>query len=373
MAVEHWTAQVPLGLEDEVAAEIRALGGGVGKTTTEPGLVRFQGPADAGYRANLSLRGANRILKTLSESEAMSFHALRVGASQLPWEDYLPKGCALRFSVSSVGCKLYHTGAVADALREGLELRGLRFSEDPAAPGLSIDARGTRDWWTLSVDTSGHGLTRRGYRKQTAKAPLRETLAAAVLRLAGYAGGRPLVDPMCGSGTFVIEAGLVATARASGLDRNFAFEAFPSFDSARWTELQATARSAVREDELPPLEGADRRGGAVRASRANAQRAGLGGVCRFFDRSLADLPADAGTGLMVLNPPYGHRTTIPESESGAVWASWGATLRTRRPAWEIALVSPDAELAKAFGASGRPKARFNNGGIPVALWILPAT
>ncbi|MEE2828048.1 MAG: RNA methyltransferase [Myxococcota bacterium] len=372
MTNPFWIAHAPPGLEDLVAAEIRALGGGIGKTRKEPALVRFEGPPDAGYRANLRLRCAERILKPLRACPLDSFAAMRIEVSKLPWEDYLPTRCRISFSVSAKGCKLYHTGAVADALREGLELRGLRFSEDPAAPGLSIDARGTRDWWTLSVDTSGRSLTRRGYRKQTAKAPLRETLAASVLRLAGYTGEQPLVDPMCGSGTFVIEAGLVAMNRAAGQDRSFAFEAFPSFDSVRWEEVKATASSAVLDGSPPSLEGGDRTGGAVRAARANARRAGLQEVCRFAERKLADLPRDTGPGLVVLNPPYGHRTTIPDSEAREAWASWGRILRERRPGWEIALVSPDAELAKAFGASGRPRARFKNGGIPVALWILPS-
>jgi len=279
-----------------------------------------------------------------------------------------------------MGCKLYHTGAVEDALREGLEGRGIRISPESDEYPLWIDARGTHDWWTLSIDTSGRGLTRRGYRKATAKAPLRETLAATVLRAAGYEGKRPLLDPMCGSGTFVIEGAWLASGRAPGLHRSFAFSRFPSFDSARWQEILDKAKTAVSEDALPKLVGKDSSGGAIKASLSNATRAGVQDITSFSRGDLAALEHREGRGLVVLNPPYGHRLEDPEEDRERrapspkmerSYRAWGEQLRSAVPGWDIALVSPSEELARAFGAKTRPKLRFRNGGLSVGLWVLP--
>ena len=376
MTPQHWTLRVPLDLEKICSSELRALGGGIGKTRWEPGVVYFEGPPDAGMRANLHLRCADRVLKTLGAGEAQSFHTLRVRCAELPWEEYLPRGCDVRFSVSAVGCKLYHTGAVEDALREGLEGRGIRISPESEEYPLWIDARGTHDWWTLSIDTSGRGLTRRGYRKATAKAPLRETLAATVLRAAGFQGKRPLLDPMCGSGTFVIEGASLAANRAPGLGRRFAFERFPTLDGSRWSALVRKAELGVRTEEVPALVGKDSSGGAVRASRSNAVRAGVQDITTFSRGDVANLEERSGRGLVVLNPPYGHRLEGSDDTRGnsskllRSYSAWGASIRAAAPGWDIALVSPDDELAQAFGATNRPKLRFRNGGISVALWML---
>ncbi len=379
MATESWTLRVPLDLEKTCAAELRALGGGIGKTTWEPGVIYFEGPADAAMRANLQLRCADRVLKPLGSGEAVSFHTLRLRMAELPWEKYLPTGSDVRFSVSAMGCALYHTGAVEDALREGLEGRGVRVAPESDEFPLWIDARGTRDWWTLSVDTSGRGLTRRGYRKATAKAPIRETLAAAVLRAAGYNGTGPLLDPMCGSGTFVIEGAWMAANRAPGLGRNFAFERFPTCDQERWSALKERAREAVRSDGLPPLEGRDSSGGAITASLGNAGRARVKGITSFSRGKVAELEAREGKGLIVVNPPYGHRIDDDEFCTERVpvtpklersYKAWGASLRAAAPGWDIAVVSPSNELAAAFGAGERPKLRFRNGGLSVGLWLI---
>jgi putative N6-adenine-specific DNA methylase len=380
MAATSWTLRVPLDLEKTCATELRALGGGIGKTTWDPGVIYFEGPADAAMRANLHLRCADRVLKPLGAGEASSFHTLRLRMAELPWEEYLPSGSDVRFSVSAMGCKLYHTGAVEDALREGLEGRGIRIAPESDEFPLWIDARGTRDWWTLSIDTSGRGLTRRGYRKATAKAPIRETLAAAVLRAAGYEGTGPLLDPMCGSGTFVIEGAWIASKRAPGLGRSFAFERFPNCDGARWKDLVQKAKSDVCVQDLPRLEGRDSSGGAIQASQGNASRAGVAAITSFTRGKVADLEAREGRGLIVLNPPYGHRLEGEEEGGERVpvspkmersYTAWGEHIRAAAPGWDIAIVSPSNTLAEAFGAGPRPKLRFRNGGLSVGLWLLP--
>ena len=373
MANLPWTLRVPLDLEKTCAAELRALGGGVGKTTWDPGVVYFEGPEDAAMRANLHLRTADRVLKPLGAGEAVSFHTLRLRCSELPWENYIPPGSAVNISVSAMGCKLYHTGAVEDAIREGLEGRGLRLVEESEDYPLWVDARGTRDWWTLSIDTSGRGLTRRGYRKATAKAPIRETLAAAVLRAAGYEGSRPLMDPMCGAGTFVIEGSWIASKRAPGMGRKFAFQRFPSFDEDRWGEIVRKADEAERKEGLPRVVGYDKAGGAVRAAKSNALRAGVAGMVDFQRQEIANLAVHEQPGLVVLNPPYGQRLEGEDSVEHRrliqSYARWGDELRRSAPGWDVALVCPSQELAQAFGFQSRPKLRFRNGGISVGLWV----
>ena len=379
MATNSLTLRVPLDLEKTCAAELRALGGGIGKTRTEPGVVYFEGPADAAMRANLHLRCADRVLHPLGAGEALSFHTLRLRMAELPWERFLPPGSDVRFSVSAMACKLYHTGAVEDALREGLEGRGIRIAPESDEFPLWIDARGTKDWWTLSIDTSGRGLTRRGYRKATAKAPIRETLAAAVLRAAGYDGTVPLLDPMCGSGTFVIEGAWMASGRASGLGRTFAFERFPSFDKDRWGVLKEKAQADVRTEGLPSIEGRDSSGGAITACLGNAARARVKHITSFSRGKVAELEAREGKGLIVVNPPYGQRLEDDEYCTERVpvspkmersYKAWGAQLRAAAPGWDIAVVSPSNELAAAFGAGSRPKLRFRNGGLSVGLWLI---
>lgn len=373
MANLPWTLRVPLDLEKTCAAELRALGGGVGKTTWDPGVVYFEGPEDAAMRANLHLRTADRVLKPLGAGEAVSFHTLRLRCSELPWENYIPPGSAVNISASAMGCKLYHTGAVEDAIREGLEGRGLRLAEESEDYPLWVDARGTRDWWTLSIDTSGRGLTRRGYRKATAKAPIRETLAAAVLRAAGYEGTRPLMDPMCGAGTFVIEGSWIASKRAPGRGRKFAFQRFPSFDEDRWREIVRKADEAERKEGLPRVVGYDKAGGAVRAAKSNALRAGVAGMVDFQRQEIANLAVHEQPGLLVLNPPYGQRLEGEDSVEHRrllqSYARWGDELRRSAPGWDVALVCPSQELAQAFGFQSRPKLRFRNGGISVGLWV----
>ena len=367
---KHLIAVVAGGLEKVAAKEIRALGGGVGKTSEDRGRVRFEGPADAVYRANLQLRTVERILRPAGPPlQAKTAIQLSAAARELPWEEWIPAGVGVRVSATVRGCTLYHTGAVTDAIREALVYRGL--SGEPAEDGApTIDVRGTGDHWMLAMDTSGASLHRRGYRKATAKAPLRETLAAALLLRAGWTGAVPFLDPMCGSGTLVAEAAAIAARRPPGLDRGFAFEAFPSFDRTVWQEVVGRARAKHEEPRtLPAIVGADGAKGAVRAARSNLERASLAGITTILERRIQDTPPTEGPGLVVVNPPYGRR--IPAGRDAAAaqgeWAAWGRILRERLPGWTICMLSPDKSLGEAAGSTGKPLLRTSNGGISVAL------
>lgn len=382
-------AAIPIGFEQVVAREIRALGGGIGKTSSRAGRIFFEGPADAIYRANLRLRTAERVLVQVGEFSARSMLRWGVYAAEIPWEDWIPSGSEVGIHLSTRACRLFHSGALHDQLMEAIAKRGVTGCSPAGkesaggSPRLAVDVRGTADRFVLSVDTSGAGLHRRGYRKETTKAPLRETIAAALLQRIDWSPAQPLLDPMCGSGTFVIEAGWLAQRRDPGLERSFAFEQFPCFDGPRWSELLEQSRSKMVADAGGvQFEAADRQSGAVRATRNNLQRAGMPRQVRVDQRAFEELRPDGGRGLIVLNPPYGHRLREDAGEghrrqedggSDAVmdtWSSWGATVRDRRPGWDVLLLAPSREHASAFGASGKPRARFRNGGLPISAWHL---
>lgn len=360
-------AVVARGLEDITAREIRALGGGIGKTNKDRGRVSFEGPPDAVFRANLQLRTAERVLVVLGDDvEAAPAIALTRAAREYPWERYIPQGQGVRIAVSVRACKLYHTGAVADAIREALVYRGLS-AEPPGEDALTIDVRGTNNRWTLCVDSTGGNLHRRGYRKATAMAPLRETLAAAMLLQVGWKGEMPLLDPMCGSGTLVAEAAMIAAHRPPALERAFAFERWASFDPSVWSTV--VGRAAGRERSMPfPVVGADSAPSALRAARANLGRVHVEGM-KIVKRRLQDTPADEGPGVVIMNPPYGKRVESGRAMDSAKgeWHAWAELLRSRRPKQAIYALSPEADFAAAAGAVGRPLLRFSNGGIPVAL------
>jgi putative N6-adenine-specific DNA methylase len=213
---------------------------------------------------------------------------------------------------------------------------------------------------TVSADSSGALLHQRGYRVAPAAAPLRETLAAALLLAAGFSPDEPLCDPLCGSGTIAIEAALIAMRRAPGLSRRFAFEKWPGFAAAVLEELRKEARS--REKPISAqIEASDRDAAALAAARENAARAGV--EIRFSERALADLPPAAGSGLVACNPPYGVRIG---GDLRRVYRELGDAAR-RRPGWRVAAVVADEPLAKAAGLTWSKLLRTQNGGIRIEM------
>ncbi len=380
-------AAIPIGFEKVVAQEIRALGGGIGKTRSHAGRISFEGPDDAIYRCNLNLRTAERILVQVGEFSARSMSRWTTYAAAIPWERWIAPDSEVEIQASTRACRLFHTGALHEGLIEALRLRGVDARMPASKRGkakvrpMSVDIRGTADRFVLCVDTSGAGLHRRGYRKETAKAPLRETLAAALLRRVGWTPAQALCDPMCGSGTFLIEAGLLAQRRPPGLDRHFSFVRFPCFDEARWEELRTKAREGLVENGGGVrIEGADRAGGAVRAARNNLARAGMPPSIKVSQRGLVELRSASGRGLIVLNPPYGQRLQTEatdrdgpsDQETLASWSGWAKAIQASRPSWDVLLLAPGREQAGAFGATGKPVARFRNGGLPISAWHLRA-
>ncbi len=333
----------PPGLERWLAEEAREAG----FAPAEPvaGGVRVLGGMAEVWRANLLLRGAGRVLIRIAEFRAPHLAVLDKRARRVDWGAWLRADRPVRVEAVCRRSRIYHAGAAADRLSRAI--RETLGAETRAEAGLRLLARIEDDLCTLSLDTSGAPLHKRGTKQAVGKAPLRETLAALFLRAAGFRGGEPVVDPMAGSGTIPIEAAEIAAGLAPGRGRAFAFEDLAGFDRGAWEALKA-GRPEPRP--APLMRGYDRDAGAVEMARANAERAGLGGRVAFARQPVSALapPEGEGPGLVLVNPPYGGRIG-DKAALRALYGSLGAVLRERFAGWRAGIVTSEAALARASG------------------------
>ena len=348
------------GIESITAGELRALG--AGELVPESGGITFQATATLLQDANLRLRTASRVLVRVARFRARTFFELERHATKLEWDRWLSAGVAPTFDVTSKKSKLYHEKGIAQRLADAA---GRAPGE---GAGQLFVVRVHRDEFTVSIDSSGELLHRRGYRQETAKAPMRETLAAAMLLGAGWDGQAPLVDPMCGSGTIPIEAALIARRMAPGRERGFAFMRWPAFDADAWRALHARAESEMRARSPVPITGSDRDAGAVAAARENAARAGVAEDTTFDEAALSALSAGGGPGFLVSNPPYGVRVG-EEARLRDLYATLGKLVTQRLDGWTVALLTANPRLDHATGLDWREVFRTSNGGIPVRLIV----
>lgn len=359
------------GLESVLAAEVAALPG-ASEVTPLPGGVEFTGDLSTLYRANLWLRTASRVLLRVGELRALHFASLRRQIAQLPWERFATSPVRLSVAATAHHCRLYHSGGVSERIALGIADRGLQVLPDSAGdagPELHLVARGQDDVFTISVDTSGDLLHRRGYRIHDTGAPLRETLAAGLLPLAGWDGTTPLVNPTCGSGTLVIEAALLATHRAPGRDRAFAFQRWPTFAKALWSQLLAEADAAVRPLLPGLLFAADLLPTAIAVARQNAARAGVESLIDWAVADVAHAHLPAGSpGLVLSNPPYGVRLGGPQLQR--LYRDLGRLARSG-PGWRLGVLTSDPRLASAAGPSAASYPLYN-GGLRVSLHVSQA-
>ncbi|HRQ79223.1 MAG TPA: THUMP domain-containing protein, partial [Gemmatimonadaceae bacterium] len=293
---DAWAVAAP-GLESLLEAELRTLG--FTDATASTGGVRFACDGQGLVRANLHSRLASRVVVRLASFKALAFHELERAARRVEWTRMLAPGASYRLRVTAKKSRLYHSDAIAQRVGEAIEraVAGARRVDGPArdedesadetphALGVAVDApsaqlfvvRFEHDRCTVSADSSGALLHRRGYRQAVAKAPMRETLAAAMLAAARYDASQPLVDPFCGSGTLLIEAAMMARRIAPGSWRSFAAERWPELPAEAWSRARADAAAQVLPRAAAPIVGADRDAGAVAAALANAERAGVRG------------------------------------------------------------------------------------------------
>ena len=326
----------------------------------EDGGVSWTGDARSMMRANLWLRTASRVVVRVAAFRAKEFYELENRAKKIDWNSYIGADLVPEFRVTTRKSKLYHSDAIAQRLSAA--------SARPSAAGASqlFVVRVVNNEFTISADTSGDLLHMRGYREDAGKAPLRETLAAALLLAAGWTGDTPLVDPFCGSGTIPIEGALIARRIPPGRHRKFAFMRWPNSDKKGWHQLLSAADSGVR-DLAVRIQGSDRDAGVIEAARGNAHRAGVAEV-RFDVRPVSAADAPDAPGLVATNPPYGKRVSEGRDLRN-LYAQFGHTLRSVFPSWTVALYSPESRLDTQIGIPLRPEFRTVNGGIPIAALI----
>ena len=367
------------GLEALAASELRDLGL---EGNPVHGGVELQGTIATAARLNLWLRTASRVLVRLGSVKALSFPELVKKARELPFELCLRKGAGAPPVSLRVTCRksrLYHSDAVAERIHAAIEARlGAKVAlvepageDDPAPLEASqlIVVRFDRDVCTVSADTSGALLHQRGWRAQGGKAPLRETLAAALLFAAGYRGrpeDGPVLDPLCGSGTIAIEAALIARRAAPGLRRTFSIQRWPGFDAAEFQGQLAAAKANELIKISSEIVGSDHDAGAVAIAKANAAQAGVAGLVRFEQRPLSLLQPPAGVGLLIANAPYGVRVGAG-ADLGRLFRDLGEVARTKLRGWRLAVLVGDESITSASGLRWQRLLALQNGGIPVKL------
>lgn len=325
------------------------------------GGVTIRGGWSEVWRANLEIRGASRILVRIEAFRALHLSQLDKRARRVPWHQFLRPDVPVRVETSCKGSRIYHSGAATQRIAKAIhEELGAAISPDAE---VCIKARIDDDLCTLSIDTSGEILHKRGHKEAVSKAPLRETLASLFLRHCGFDGTEPVADPMCGSGTFVIEAAEIAANLAPGRSRRFAFEHLAGFDEEAWRQMRG------RESRKTPTArfyGYDHDAGAIRMSRENAARAGVEDLTEFRQQSVGELAApDGPPGLVIVNPPYGARIGNTKSLQ-PLYQSLGRTLLTRFSGWRVGLITNADSLARKTGLPfAQESAPVSHGGI----WI----
>jgi len=396
------------GLESITAGELKTLGI---RGRQQPGGVAFDGDFNRVYLTNLWLRTASRVVLRLGRFHASTFYELERFAKKIRWVDFLPATGSVEVRVTCRKSRLYHSDAVAERVLAAIarvappavELQiaasshqdvgnekpdakqtGKAVANGDAIPNgdavpngdatdraQSFIVRIVNDECEISADTSGELLHRRGYRQEVAKAPLRETLAAAMVLATGWERGQPLLDPMCGSGTIPIEAALIGRRAAPGLARSFQFMNWASFDQRLWKEILDEAKTAILNVALD-IRGADRDAGAIQSATRNAERAGVAEDIRFsteaVSASFASLEDVAdGAGWVITNPPYGIRVR-ESADLRNLYATLGAGMNARRT-WRIGILAAEDSMARQMRLPLRSRFDTQNGGIPVRYLV----
>lgn len=357
--------QATPGLETVLRDEAAAAGFRKPKATS--GGVRFRGRWSDVWRANLMLRGASRVLVRIAGFQAMHLTQLEKLAGEIPWARYLRPDVPVRVEVTTRRSKIYHGGAAQERVERALVACGMSVDREAE---VSVRLRIEENQCVVSLDTSGELLHKRGYKEAVAKAPMRETLAALFLRAAGYEGAEPVLDPMCGSGTFVIEAAEMAMGLAPGRARAFAFEKLATFDAESWAEVSAGSEpETVSNKAKNRVFGSDRNTGAIAAAEANAARAGVSDCTEFAVRAVGELERPEGpAGLVIANPPYGARIGDKRGLF-ALHGALGQRLKERFQGWRAAIVTTEDSLARATGLPFEPPGPpVAHGGLKVRLY-----
>lgn len=367
------------GLEPIVASELHQLGSC--HAVAVAGGVNFSGNPAQLYDANLNLRTASRIVVRVDEFHADTFHELERRAMRIRWDQYLSPGARAQFRVTCKKSRLYHSDAVAQRFLEAVarQVKGVVMraatkestdegdtETDDSAPAQLFTVRLNHDNCVVSVDSSGALLHRRGYRQAIGKAPLRETLAAAMLIGSGWDGRSPLIDPMCGSGVIAIEAAMIARRIAPGIGRTFAFQEWPNHDKALWDGIREKAQNQRNSALIGAILASDRDDGVGKFTESNAMRAGVLEDIQIETKPISAISLPESPGWIVTNPPYGVRV----GDRGALrnlYAQLGNVVREKAKGYVMALLSSDSMLESQLKLELEEVFRTRNGGIPVRL------
>lgn len=362
-------ATATFGLEALVKREIEALGYKIIKS--EDGKITFLGDERAIICSNLWLRCADRVLLKMAEFEAKTFEELYQQTRGIAWENLIPpdgkfpvNGSSVKSTLHSVpACQSIVKKAVVDRLTDAYGLKN--FEETGGDYEIKVTL--LKDRVTLTVDTTGPGLHKRGYRVKDVRAPIKETLAAALVQLSFWREGRLLIDPCCGSGTIPIEAAMIGMGIAPGLNRNFSAETWHMIDHTQWKEERKIAFEAIKNDADIQIIGADMDPTAIAAARQNALEAGVADVITFRIEDVEALTSDIPRGIIISNPPYGERIGDQKAIE-KIYTALNRFLRTH-PDWSVFLVTTDKEVEQAV--AGRPadrRRKLYNGRLEVCYY-----
>lgn len=368
--MEKFFAPCPRGLEQVLAAELAALRARDVKAIE--GGVGFAGDLALCYAANLESRVASRVLWQVGQATYRNEQDIYDAARALSWPHWFDVRRSIRVNVAAIKSPLksldFATLRIKDAACDAFRAAcGKRPGVDTAAPDVRIHAFLTRDEATFYLDTSGEALFKRGWRVAGGEAPLRENLAAGVLRLAGWTIPAPLLDPMCGSGTFLVEAAMTALDVAPGLNRVFGFEKLENFDTVKWRVMRDKAQARRKPVQPLPVYGGDKSGNMLTLARGNLEAAGLKDAVQLKQVDVLESSPPAGPGIMVMNPPYGERLAGQE-ELAAFYPKLGDTLKKRFAGWTAYILSADMRLPKLIGLAASKRTPLYNGALECRLF-----
>lgn len=361
-------ATTTFGLETLVKSEIKRLGYELG--TIRDGLIQFKGDHNAVARSNIFLRCAERVLVIVSEFEATTFEELFENVKAIPWHEWLPRDACFPVNANSVKSQLGSLRACQSitkkAIVEKLKLKYNLETFPETGPEYAIKVSILSDQAIITIDTSGAGLHKRGYRDRAGEAPIKETLAAALVKLSRWRGGVPFIDPFCGSGTIPIEAALIARNIAPGIKRRFAAQEWDFIDQKVWKDAYAEALDLI----LPPsdllITGSDIDTDVLKIARNNASRAGIERNIKIEQKDFKDLWIDKEAGWLVSNLPYGKRISDFETIN-EIYKTLTLTFR-RKKAWNLFILTADPEFIDRFHRKPTKRRKLFNGGMRTDLY-----
>lgn len=368
--LENFFSPCPRGLETMLANELNTLGAQEVRTTD--GGVHFTGPFLLSYRVNLHSRIASRVLWRVAIAHYRNEQDIFDTAYALPWNDWFDTSHTIRVNMTAIRCPLksldFATLKIKDAVCDKFRaLTGERPSVDTHTPDIRIHAFLESSRMTLYVDTSGDALFKRGVRQYTNVAPLRENLAAGILLLTGWQPGVPLLDPMCGSGTFLIEAALMSLNIAPGISRSFVFKKLKNFDAAAWSDMRSQAQAAQKPVSALPIFGSDLYGDELKAAHLNLENAGLLEAVSLNQANVLEISAPADHGVLVANLPYGERMGDLE-ELQELYPKLGDVLKKKFGGWNAYLFTSDLRMPKFIRLSVSRRTLLFNGAIECRLF-----